>query len=156
MSTTATGETQIEDAEIRTATNTGAVSEPTIIPAGKPAKTPTTAATPKGVKENTLPVPATPAQKPAVSATVLDLGETRWNKRAAKKVNISSPGGVMRGTVLASQPWIAYNPHHFQGSVVTVDVQAKRRLLKFGRVKFAKYQIYSLLYGHGRESWCPS
>ena len=54
VSTTATGETQIEGAEIRTATNTGAVSEPTIIPAGKPAKTPTTAATPKGVKENTL------------------------------------------------------------------------------------------------------
>ncbi len=151
VSTTATGETQIEDAEIRTATNTGVVSEPTIIPAGKSAKTPTTAATPKGVKENTLPVPATPAQKPAVSATVLDLGETRWNKRAAKKVNISSPGGVMRGTVLASQPWIAYNPHHFQGSVVTVDVQAKRRLLKFGRVKLQVPNLFAIIWTRARK-----
>jgi serine/threonine protein kinase len=149
--TTTGGETGIEDGQTHTATSAGVVTETAGSAMVKPAKTPTTAATPKGVKESVAPVAATPAQKPAVSATVLDLGETRWNKRAAKKVNISSPGGVMRGTVLASQPWIAYNPHHFQGSVVTVDVQAKRRLLKFGRVKLHVPNLFAIIWTRARK-----
>jgi serine/threonine protein kinase len=158
VSTTATGETRIEDADIHTSTGTGVVADPTITPTSTPTNLPTVASppvpAPVEAKESAPAVPATPAvpaQKPAVSATVLDLGETRWNRRAAKKVNISSPGGVMRGTVLASQPWIAYNPHHFQGSMVTVDVQARRRLLKFGRVKLQVPNLFAIIWTRARK-----
>lgn len=143
--------TATQSAEIVSPTNTGVVDESQIGP-------------PPSVQ-----VAAPPKSKPAggsassngkgsmstgtlvVSDPVLDLGEARWNSRVSKQVPITSTGGSMRGMVLATQPWIAYNPAHFQGNAVTLDVRVKRRQLKFGRVELQVPNLFAIIWSRTRR-----
>jgi hypothetical protein len=86
-----------------------------------------------------------------VSDPVLDLGEARWNTRAAKKVSLSSPAGAMKGMVVATQPWIAYNPQHFQGNAVTLEVKVKKRELRFGRVELQVPNLFAIIWARTRR-----
>jgi hypothetical protein len=86
-----------------------------------------------------------------ISDPVLDLGEARWNTRPARKVNLSSPDGAMKGMVLATQPWIAYNPQHFQGSAITLDVKVKKRQLRFSRVQLQVPNLFAIIWSRTRK-----
>jgi hypothetical protein len=118
------------------------------------------AATPKkkegttGARPNQVPV-AMPAGSLSgqlvVSEPVLDMGEARWNTRPARKVNLSSPNGAMRGMVLATQPWIAYNPQHFQGSAITLDVKVKKSQLRFNRVQLQVPNLFAIIWTRTRR-----
>jgi hypothetical protein len=105
-------------------------------------------------RPNNVPV-AVPAGsmsgKLMVSEPVLDLGEARWNTRPARKVNLSSPDGAMRGMVLATQPWIAYNPQHFQGSAITLDVKVKKSQLRFNRVQLQVPNLFAIIWTRTRR-----
>lgn len=146
--------TMIESSELITPTNTGMVDESQLAaPSTSVPAIPATPATP-----STPAVPAIPVEKKAESSKlvvkeqVVDLGEARWNSRAAKKVPITAAGGAMRGMVLATQPWIAYNPQHFQGSAVTLDVRVKRRQLKFGRVELQVPNLFAIIWARTRRA----
>jgi serine/threonine-protein kinase len=86
-----------------------------------------------------------------VSDPVLDLGEARWNTKPARKVSLSSPGGAMKGMVLATQPWIAYNPQHFQGSAITLDVKVKKSQLRFSRVQLQVPNLFAIIWSRTRK-----
>ena len=135
VASTATAGTVIESAEIAVPTYTGVVNEsqfgtpPTALPVDK-----------QGV-----------SSKLVVPEQVLELGEARWNNRVSKQVSITSTGGTMRGMVLATQPWIAYNPQHFQGNAVTIDVRVKRRQLKFGRVELQVPNLFAIIWARSRK-----
>jgi hypothetical protein len=123
-----------ESAEILAPTYTGAVSESLV-----------------GTPPAALPVDKhRQSSKLVVPEQVLDLGEARWNNRVSKKVPITSTGGTMRGMVVATQPWIAYNPEHFQGNAVTIDVRVKRRQLKFGRVELQVPNLFAIIWARSR------
>ena len=59
----------------------------------------------------------------------------------------------MRGTVLATQPWIAYNPQHFQGSAVTLEVKVKKHHLHFGRVDLQVPNLFAIIWARTRRVW---
>ncbi|HET9493047.1 MAG TPA: hypothetical protein VFR15_02335, partial [Chloroflexia bacterium] len=86
-----------------------------------------------------------------VAEPVLDMGEARWNTRLVRKINLKSQGGAMRGMLLATQPWIAYNPQHFQGQAVTVEVKVKRRNLRFGRVQLHVPNLFAIIWARARR-----
>jgi hypothetical protein len=135
VASTATAGTTTENTEIVAPTHTGVVDEKQVAAA-----------------------PAAPAEKKQGEASklvvpeqVVDLGEARWNNRAWKKVPITSTGGAMRGMVLATQPWIAYNPQHFQGNAVALDVRVKRRQLQFGRLELQVPNLFAIIWARSRR-----
>jgi hypothetical protein len=126
-------------AEIHVPTNTGFVAEPPTAAAHAPSA-------PAKDPKQSGPQPQLMAAEP-----VLDMGEARWNTRLARKINLKSQGGAMRGMVLATQPWIAYNPQHFQGQAVTVEVKVKRRNLRFGRVQLHVPNLFAIIWARARR-----
>jgi len=82
----------------------------------------------------------------------VDLGEAKWNTRPARKVAIRNAGGAhMKGVVMSSQPWIAYNPQHFQGNAVTLEVKVKKRQLPFGRVELHVPNLFYIIWSRTRR-----
>jgi serine/threonine protein kinase len=124
--------------EIHRPTNTGFVAAP-------PAPAPAPTAPSKDGKQSG------PQPQLVVTEPVLDMGEARWNTRLARKINLKSQGGAMKGMVLATQPWIAYNPQHFQGQAVTVEVKVKRRQLRFGRVQLHVPNLFAIIWARARR-----
>ncbi len=146
VASTSSAGTVIENSEVLIPTNTGVVDESQV-------------ATPPATSTAVAPVaqPALPAEKkqesgkPVLAQQILDLGEARWNSRVTKKVPVTTTGGAVRGMVLATQPWIAYNPQHFQGSAVSIDVHVKRRQLKFGRVELQVPNLFAIIWARSRR-----
>jgi serine/threonine protein kinase len=148
-----------QPAEIHAPTRTGSVSDPAVAATTAVTSVPQVVTPRKkesriGAKPNQVPV-AVPAGSLSgqlvVSEPMLDLGEARWNTRPARKVNLSSPGGAMRGMVLATQPWIAYNPQHFQGSAITLDVKVKKSQLRFNRVQLQVPNLFAIIWTRTRR-----
>ncbi len=82
----------------------------------------------------------------------MDLGEVRWNSRPVRKLALrSQAGSQMKGTVLASQPWIAYNPQHFNGNPVTLEVKVKHRELPFGRTELHVPNLFAIIWAQTRR-----
>jgi len=152
--------------EINVPTRTGSVAKPAAVAAPLvAASAAAAAAVPQvdpsrkkenipGAKPNQVPV-AMPAGslsgKLVVSEPVIDLGESRWNTRPARKVSLSSPTGMMRGMVLATQPWIAYNPQHFQGSAITLDVKVKKSQLRFNHLQLQVPNLFAIIWSRTRK-----
>jgi serine/threonine protein kinase len=86
-----------------------------------------------------------------VSERMVDLGEARWNSKPMRRISLRGSGGPVRGTVLASQPWIAYNPAHFQGNAVTLEVKVKHMRLPFGRVKLQVPNLFAIIWARTRR-----
>jgi serine/threonine protein kinase len=96
--------------------------------------------------------PSAPIVNPKYEEPVLDLGEVRWNSRPARKLALrSAAGGQMKGTVLATQPWIAYNPHQFSGNPVTLEVKVKHRELPFGRTELHVPNLFAIIWAQTRR-----
>ncbi|HVF98230.1 MAG TPA: serine/threonine-protein kinase, partial [Chloroflexia bacterium] len=119
-----------------------------------------------------VPVPAQPKAEPAevrspgrngstgasalvISDRLVDLGETRWNRPSVKRIQLSSAGGQrVEGTVIASQPWIAYSPDHFGGNTATLEVKVKRGQLRFGQVRLQVPNLFAMIWTRTRR-WLP-
>ncbi|HVF99711.1 MAG TPA: serine/threonine-protein kinase, partial [Chloroflexia bacterium] len=119
-----------------------------------------------------VPVPDPPKSQPAevrapgrngstgasalvISERLVDLGETRWNRGAVKRIQLSSAGGQrVEGTVIASQPWIAYSPDHFKGNTATLEVKVKRGQLRFGQVQLQVPNLFAMIWTRTRR-WLP-
>jgi serine/threonine-protein kinase len=98
------------------------------------------------------PNPKSKIQNPKSEEPVLDLGEVRWNSRPVRKLALrSQAGSQMKGTVLASQPWIAYNPQHFNGNPVTLEVKVKHRELPFGRTELHVPNLFAIIWTQTRR-----
>jgi serine/threonine protein kinase len=152
----------VEPADIRLPTRTGSVAAPPapslapVVPASPAVVSPparkkesATSARPNQVP---MAMPAGSAStRLVISEPMLDLGEARWNTRPARKVSLSSPGGAMKGMVLATQPWIAYNPQHFQGSAITLDVKVKKSQLRFSRVQLQVPNLFAIIWSRTRK-----
>lgn len=96
--------------------------------------------------------PKSKIQNPQPEEPVLDLGEVRWNSKPARKLALrSAAGGQMKGTVLATQPWIAYNPHQFNGNPVTLEVKVKHRELPFGRTELHVPNLFAIIWAQTRR-----
>jgi serine/threonine protein kinase len=90
-----------------------------------------------------------------ISDRLIDLGETRWNRGPVKRIQLSSVGGQrLEGTVIASQPWIAYSPDHFKGNAATIEVKVKRGQLRFGRVQLQVPNLFAMIWTRTRR-WLP-
>ncbi len=88
-----------------------------------------------------------------VSDKVLDLGDIRWNSKSARKVSLAGVGGgFVKGTIAASQPWIAYNPQRFQGNAITVEVKIKKRQLRLGRVELQVPNLFAIIWARARRA----
>jgi serine/threonine protein kinase len=138
-------------AEIKVPKKTGVVAEPVQAPAPAPVSV-----TPKKQEKKQQQAPINPpgplsAPSLVVSEPVLDLGESRWNTRLARRVNLTSPTGAMRGMVVATQPWISYNPQHFQGNAVTLEVKVKKGQLRFGRVELQVPNLFAIIWARTRR-----
>ena len=91
-------------------------------------------------------------QNSKLEDAVLDLGEVRWNMRPVRRLALrSAAGGQMRGTVDASQPWIAYNPQQFNGNPVTLEVKVKHRELPFGRTELHVPNLFAIIWVQTRR-----
>ncbi|MDQ6695609.1 MAG: protein kinase [Chloroflexota bacterium] len=87
-----------------------------------------------------------------VSDRTVDLGEARWNIRPMRRIQVRSSGGErVEGTLMASQPWIAYNPQRFQDTAVTVEVKVRKRQLHFGRVELQVPNLFAIIWGRTRR-----
>ncbi len=154
--------TTVEPADIQLPTGTGSVAVQAA-PSSAPVETATSVAARPPAKKKESATSARPNQVPmampassastrlVISEPMLDLGEARWNTRPARKVNLSSPGGAMKGMVLATQPWIAYNPQHFQGSAITLDVKVKKSQLRFSRVQLHVPNLFAIIWSRTRK-----
>jgi serine/threonine protein kinase len=90
-----------------------------------------------------------------ISDRLVDLGETRWNRRSVKHVQLGTVGGAsIEGKVSASQPWIAYNPAQFKGNTTTLEVKVKRGQLRFGRVQLQVPNLFAMIWTRTRR-WIP-
>lgn len=100
------------------------------------------------------PVVQAPENRPAlvVSDHLVDLGEARWNSKNVRKINLLNVGGgEMRGTVVATQPWVALNMQNFQGNAQTVEVRVRPRELPFGRVELHVPNLFAIIWA--RTKW---
>lgn len=122
---------------------TNSVREANVVP-------PATAKPWPGEKEQ-QEVAVSPPASLVVSERLVDLGEVRWNSKTARKIALSSSGGKVRGTVLASQPWIAYNPQQFQGNAVTLEVKVKKRDLPLGRTELQVPNLFAIIWARTRR-----
>ena len=101
--------------------------------------------------KDTGQVPA-PAPELVISDRLVDLGDVRWNSRAAARLLIRSANdGPVRGTVLATHPWIAYNPRHFQGKIVNLEVKVRKSKLQFGRVELQVPNVFAIIWSRLRR-----
>jgi serine/threonine protein kinase len=151
-----------EPTDIHLPTGTGSVIVP-VAPSAAPVETASRGVALPPAKKKESATSAKPNQVPVampagggstrlvISEPMLDLGEARWNTRPARKVNLSSPGGAMKGMVLATQPWIAYNPQHFQGSAITLDVKVKKSQLRFSRVQLQVPNLFAIIWSRTRK-----
>lgn len=150
-----------EAVELHSPTRTGSMAEPMPAQKAAPAAAPAAAIKKSASKSGTIEAkplgPSAPANgstssgKLVISEPVIDLGEARWNTRPTRKINLSSAGGAMRGMVLATQPWIAYNPQHFQGNAITLDVKVKKRQLRFDRVDLHVPNLFAIIWARTRR-----
>ncbi len=91
-------------------------------------------------------------RNPKSEEPVLDLGEVRWNTRPVRRLALrSAAGGQMKGTVVATQPWIAYNPQQFNGNPVTLEVKVKHRDLPFGRTELHVPNLFAIIWAQTRK-----
>ncbi|HUP27829.1 MAG TPA: protein kinase [Chloroflexia bacterium] len=101
------------------------------------------------------PVPAPqmqPTERLVVSDRLVDLGEAKWNSKPARKISLRSTGaGNVRGSVVATHPWIAYNPRHFQGNSVTLEVKVKKHELPFGRMELQVPNLFAIIWARFRR-----
>jgi hypothetical protein len=123
-----------------------------------PTHTPTQKSVAADAPTQISPVQAGPVEKKSgkaaalvVSERLVDLGEARWNSKPMRRVALRASGGPVRGSVVASQPWIAYNPAHFQGNAVTLEVKVKRMRLPFGRVKLQVPNLFAIIWARTRR-----
>ncbi len=87
-----------------------------------------------------------------VSEHLVDLGEAKWNSKTARKINLLNVGGgEMKGTVVATHPWVALNMQSFQGNAQTVEVRVKPRELPFGRVELHVPNLFAIIWA--RTKW---
>lgn len=90
-----------------------------------------------------------------VSDKLVDLGETHWNRKSAHRVQLRSASGErVEGTVIASQPWIAYDPKYFKGEAATLEVKVKRGQLRFGQVQLQVPNLFAMIWTRTRR-WLP-
>nr|MDQ5827052.1 serine/threonine protein kinase [Chloroflexota bacterium] len=90
-----------------------------------------------------------------VSDRLVDLGETKWNRRTVKHVQLGGVGGApVEGRVSASHPWIAYNPTQFKGNTTTLEVKVRRGQLRFGRVQLQVPNLFAMIWTRTRR-WLP-
>lgn len=96
-----------------------------------------------------------PARTPSslvVSDRLVDLGEAKWNSKPARKIALRSSGqGHVKGSIIATHPWIAYNPRHFQGNSVTLEVKVKKHELPFGRVELQVPNLFAIIWTRFRR-----
>jgi hypothetical protein len=86
-----------------------------------------------------------------ISDRLVDLGEVRWNTKPARTIALQGVGnGHVKGTVLASHPWIAYNPKQFQGNTVTLEVKVRKNYLPFGRVELHVPNLFAMIWSRIR------
>lgn len=105
-----------------------------------------------GPKSKVQSLPVSDAKGAKLEEAVLDLGEVRWNSRPVRKLALrSQAGSQMKGTVLASQPWIAYNPQHFNGNPVTLEVKVKHKELPFGRTELHVPNLFAIIWSQTRR-----
>ncbi len=87
-----------------------------------------------------------------ISERLVDLGDTDWNRKPMRRVQLQGVGGErVEGKVLASQPWIAYNPAHFNGSTITLEVKVRRRQLRFGQVELQVPNLFAIIWARTRR-----
>jgi serine/threonine-protein kinase len=90
-----------------------------------------------------------------VSDRLVDLGETKWNRKTVKHVQLGGVGGgPVEGRVSASHPWIAYNPAQFRGNTTTLEVKVRRGQLRFGRVELQVPNLFAMIWTRTRR-WLP-
>jgi hypothetical protein len=103
--------------------------------------------------------PLVPLSSPALAAggavapgTVqLDMGEALWNKRPVKRLSLrSADGAPLRGTVVASAPWIAYTPRRLAGNPVTLEVGVRRSALPFGQKELRVPNLFAMIWQRTR------
>jgi len=88
-----------------------------------------------------------------VSDRLVDLGEAKWNSKPARKISLRSSGqGHVKGSIIATHPWIAYNPRHFQGNSVTLEVKVKKHELPFGRVELQVPNLFAIIWTRFRRA----
>ncbi len=130
--------------EIHTPTHTGSVPEPTLRAPAKPAE-----------RKQSKKQEQAPASALVVSDRLVDLGEVRWNSKPGRKISVrSAKGEPLKGTVVSSQPWIAYNPHAFQGNAVTLEVKVRKNRLPFGRTELQVPNLFAIIWARTR-GWLP-
>ena len=96
-----------------------------------------------------LPPIAASARPPA--PVQLDMGEALWNRRPVKRLSLkSADGSPLRGTVVASHPWIAYSPHRLSGNAVTLEVGVRRSALPFGRAQLQVPNLFGIIWQRTR------
>jgi serine/threonine protein kinase len=90
-----------------------------------------------------------------ISDRLVDLGETKWNRKTVKHVQLGGVGGgPVEGRVSASHPWIAYNPAQFKGNTTTLEVKVRRGQLRFGRVQLHVPNLFAMIWTRTRR-WLP-
>lgn len=141
---------------------TAAVAAPdSMVEAQEPADVTTAAPKPRS-KPLEIKIPKAPDNASSASDTqgselviserLVDLGAPRWNRKPMRRVQLQSAGGErVEGRVLASQPWIAYNPAHFNGSTVTLEVKVRRRQLRFGQVQLQVPNLFAIIWTRTRR-----
>ncbi len=124
---------------------------PLPVPMPAPAPVPASAPAPARQGKDAGQAPA-PAPALVVSDRLVDLGDVRWNSRAAARLSIRSTNdGPVRGTVLATHPWIAYNPQYFQGKIVNLEVKVRKSKLQFGRVELQVPNVFAIIWSRLRR-----
>lgn len=122
---------------------------PAKTPAPKPRSKPLEIKIPKIQDEE---LSGTPSSELVISERLVDLGSPNWNRKPMRRVQLQSAGGErVEGKVLASQPWIAYNPAHFNGSTVTLEVKVRRRQLRFGQVQLQVPNLFAIIWARTRR-----
>lgn len=126
-------------------------AKPNSMPVATSTSTSTSTTAPAHSVTTGATVVATPSGRLVVAEQIIDLGEARWNTRPTRKINLNSAGGAMRVMVIATQPWIAYNPQHFQGNGITLDVKVKKRQLQFGRVQLQVPNLFAIIWARTKR-----
>lgn len=113
---------------------------------------PTSAMSPPKSQPQTAAAQSKRAPSLVVSDRLVDLGEAKWNSKPARKISLRSSGqGNVKGSIVATHPWIAYNPRHFQGNSVTLEVKVKKHELPFGRVELQVPNLFAIIWTRFRR-----
>ena len=107
---------------------------------------------PTGARPNGAHQPSRTTPSLLVSDRLVDFGEAKWNSKPARKISLRSSGqGHVKGSIIATHPWIANNPRHFQGNSVTLEVKVKKRELPFGRVELQVPNLFAIIWTRFRR-----